>query len=217
MTGTYSLQRRILKRVATTVLLIGFMGGIYGCNWVNSQSNGSNNSEEATSQPSDGTMPKPWIFTDVTSAAGFNYSHGYIAVQADLLGEFQMIAGGVAAGDFDGDGWVDLYAVRGDIGPNLLFRNRGDGTFEEIGAQAGVDLTGTMGSGPIFADYDGDGWLDLLVGGINGTPPSLFHNNGDGTFTDVTPGSGLLGLEDSLGASFGDYDLDGDLDLFVSH
>jgi hypothetical protein len=130
----------------------------------------------------------------------------------------------VAAGDYDGDGWIDLYVVRGDIGPNLLFRNRGDGTFEEVGQKAGVALEGTLGSGPTFADYDGDGDLDLLVLGIGftdrddlATPPTLFRNQGNGTFEDVTSAAGLVVTRDSYSASFADVDRDGDLDLFITH
>ena len=110
------------------------------------------------------TTQAQWTFVDVTAAAGFAYQHGYVEGTEILAPEAEV--GGVAAGDYDRDGWIDLYVVRGDIGPNLLFRNRGDGTFEEVGAAAGVALTGTIGSGPTFADYDGDGWLDLIVLGL---------------------------------------------------
>src|SRR5262245_56175315 len=160
-----------------------------------------------------------WHFTDVTAAAGLTYEHGYLNASLSTFRQPWNVAGGVAAGDYDGDGRVDLYVVRGDIGANLLFRNRGDGTFEERGATAGVALTGVRSCGPLFADLDGDGWLDLFVGGVDGTPPSLFHNNGDGTFMDVTAASGLLaaGPLDVFGASAGDYDRDGDLDLFLTH
>src|SRR5436190_17493391 len=157
-----------------------------------------------------------WHFSDVTADAGLTYQHGY--GDADLS-EFSENAGGVAAGDYDGDGYVDLYVVRGTIGANLLFRNRGDGTFEERGQAAGVALTGVRSSGPLFADLDGDGWLDLLVGGVDGTPVTLFHNRGDGTFADVTAASGLVlpAGRDVVGATAGDYDGDGDLDLFLTH
>src|SRR5262249_40240600 len=90
-----------------------------------------------------------WHFTEVTAEAGLSYQHGYTAGPG--FREPSENAGGVAAGDYDGDGWVDLYVVRGDIGPNLLFRNLGDGTFEEVGAAAGVALSGVRSSGPLFA------------------------------------------------------------------
>ncbi|MCH8028842.1 MAG: CRTAC1 family protein [Candidatus Dadabacteria bacterium] len=153
-------------------------------------------------------------FTDVTAQSGFNYTHGF---KRPPSSESLIISGGVAAGDYDGDGWVDLYVVRGNIGPNLLFRNMGDGTFQEVGGTAGLDIDNSRGSGPTFADYDGDGWLDLFIGGIGRTDPSLFRNLGDGTFEDVTLASGLIDETNTYSAAFGDYDLDGDLDLFITH
>ena len=158
-----------------------------------------------------------WRFTDVTAEAGLVYQHGYTVTPG--FREASEHAGGVAAGDYDRDGDIDLYVVRGDIGPNLLFRNRGDGTFEEVGAAAGVALTGVRSSGPLFADLDGDGWLDLFVGGVEGTAPSVFRNAGDGTFADVTATSGIEipAGRDTFSATAADYDRDGDLDLFVTH
>jgi len=171
-----------------------------------------------------GAAPAPSIaaprFIDVTVSAGFNYEHGYTTPLVSEDGSFderRHTAGGVAAGDYDNDGFIDLYAVRGDIGANLLFHNRGDGTFEEVGSSAGVAVVGTNGSGPTFADIDGDGWLDLLIGGVQQTHISVFRNRGDGTFVDVTPLTGLTSERDSYSAAFGDYDRDGDLDLLLSH
>ncbi len=158
-----------------------------------------------------------WVFSDQSVIAGFISSHGYLNLPEGFTGERQVIAGGVAAGDYDRDGWVDLYLVRGDIAANLLYRNKGDGTFEEVGEAAGVALRDALGSGPIFADFSGDGWLDLFIGGVNGTGPSVYRNRGDGTFEDITASSGLAALSNSFGAAFGDIDLDGDLDLYVSH
>ena len=160
-------------------------------------------------------------FTDVTPASNIRYQHGYLnplATDPDAFG------GGVAAGDYDDDGLVDLFIVRGDIGPNLLYRNLGDNRFEELAEYAGVANTKSAlenhrHSGPAFADMDGDGDLDLLLGGLEFDPAFLFRNNGDGTFADVTAGSGLdtIGSRYTVSAAFGDYDLDGDLDLFLTH
>lgn len=168
-----------------------------------------------------------WQFTEVQDEAHLTYEHRY---RDPAPAEWS--AGGVAAGDFDRDGWVDLYVVRGDAGPNLLFRNRGDGTFEEVGERAGVALAGARSVGPVFVDVDGDGWLDLFVPALlcprktgycddlrapRMGAVKLFRNRGDGTFEDVTDRSGLSFTRDSFSAAWGDYDLDGDLDLFVAH
>ena len=156
-------------------------------------------------------------FTDVTEAAGLATTHGYFEENVYVYVEPGVVAGGVAASDFDKDGFVDLFLVRGDLGPAHLFRNQGDGTFADVATSAGVDLAPGRYSSATFADVDGDGWRDLIVVGFGGTQPVLFHNQGNGTFADVTATSGLVlpGLH-SFSASFGDYDRDGDLDLFLS-
>jgi hypothetical protein len=152
-------------------------------------------------------------FTNVTSAAGFNYTHGY----SGTVGEERRCAGGVAVGDYNNDGWDDLYVVRGNIGPNLLFRNLGNGTFQEVGASAGVNINAADGSGPTFGDYNGDGWLDLMIGGVGTTTPRLYRNQANGTFTEVTVASGISTFLSTISCTWGDYDRDGDLDLFLSH
>ncbi len=158
-----------------------------------------------------------WQFTDVSAAAGLTHTQGYSTSGADISRDRQLMAAGVAAGDYDKDGWVDLYVTRGSIGPNLLYRNRGNGTFEDRAVAAGVALTGEY-AGATFADYDGDGWLDLLVSGINTTTlPVLFRNNHDGTFTNTTTGAGIPFISQSMGSTFADYDRDGDLDFWMTH
>ncbi len=160
-------------------------------------------------------------FIDATSASGINYRHGYVNPTAGS--ELEEFGGGVAAGDYDGDGLVDLFVVRGDIGHNLLYKNLGNNRFQDRAHEAGVANTkgneNHRHSGPAFADMDGDGDLDLFVGGIEHDPSFLFRNNGDGTFTDVTRGSGVdtIASKQTLSAGFGDYDLDGDLDMFLTH
>lgn len=159
-------------------------------------------------------------FVDVTVAAGLVHEHGYTQAVAEPDGSFSEalhFAGGVAAGDYDGDGSIDLFFVRGNIGPSLLYRNRGDGTFEEVGAAAGVDLELKAGCGPTFADIDGDGWLDLFIGGVRGSGHRVLRNRGDGTFEDVTAASGITTAKDTYSAAFGDYDGDGRLDMALAH
>ena len=165
-------------------------------------------------------------FIDVTAASGINYINGFRPrTLPNIEEEIHSIAtAGVASGDYDNDGDIDLFIVRGDIGPNLLYRNIGNMVFEEVAVAAGIAYTKSVAenyrhSGPMFADVDGDRDLDLFLGGFDGDPSLIFANNGDGTFSDVTAGSGIdtLAATYNISAAFGDYDLDGDLDLFVAH
>jgi hypothetical protein len=167
--------------------------------------------------------PVQKAFADSTQASGIDYRIGYrIAPPPTSMRRFSE--SGAAAGDYDNDGDIDVFIVRGDIGPNLLYRNNGFGLFTDFAAAAGVAYTATAtenyrNTGPAFADMDGDGDLDLYISGIWGDPSSIYANNGDGTFTDVTIGSGIdsMQAEQSISAAFGDYDLDGDLDMFIGH
>ena len=163
------------------------------------------------------------IFTDVTERSGIAFTIGF----ADDMRNVEVpitVPSGAAAGDYDRDGDVDLVIVRGDLGPNLLYRNDGDLRFTDVGAEAGVaytkpgNRTYRHGS-PALADLDGDGDLDLLLPGLEGDPTLLYSNAGDGTFTDVTPGSGLDRMQAaySMSPALGDYDLDGDHDLALGH
>ncbi|MBI1918214.1 MAG: CRTAC1 family protein [Planctomycetes bacterium] len=122
---------------------------------------------------------------------------------------------GVAVGDFDGDGFDDLYFVN-QLGPNQLYRNNQDGTFTDVTAKAGVGLGDRVCVAAAWGDYDNDGKQDLFVTSTRGGNV-LFHNNGDGTFTDVTDKAGVALIAHSQTAAFFDYDNDGYLDLFVTN
>jgi hypothetical protein len=138
-------------------------------------------------------------FTDVTREAG-------LAVPATASQT-------AAWADFDGDGRLDLF-VGNEFAPSQLFRNKGDGKFEDVAVKAGVART-AFTKGAAWADYDNDGYPDLYVSNF-GEPNFLYHNNGDGTFSEV---AGALGVDKpiySFPVWFMDYDNDGWQDLFVS-
>ncbi len=159
-------------------------------------------------------------FTDVTARAG--------------VGDKGM-GMGVSVADYDNDGDQDLFIT--NYGPNVFYRNNGDGTFTDVTGEAGLE-NDLSGIGSTFLDYDLDGHLDLYVGNYleydpnyqyfyaaqrfpgplayHGQPDVLYHNNGDGTFTDVTREAGVYNPEGrAMGVASGDIDDDGDWDIFV--
>jgi enediyne biosynthesis protein E4 len=147
-------------------------------------------------------------FTDVTKRAG-------IQTRPDYYG-FTVLTG-----DFDNDGWPDIF-VACDSTPSLYFHNKRNGTFEELGLLAGVavneDGREQAGMGATAADYDGDGYLDIFKTNFSSDTNTLYRNQGDGTFTDVTSRAGLAVQTRYVkwGTAFIDVDNDGWKDLFVA-
>jgi enediyne biosynthesis protein E4 len=168
----------------------------------------------------------PQHFTDIAGRSQFSYKTNNDFRNRKYLAA--TMCGGVAAFDFDGDGWVDLYFTNGaripemrKTGPEFnhcLLRNRHDGAFEDVTRKAGLEGKNLgYAFGVAAGDYDNDGHTDLFV--ATAGRDALFHNNGDGTFTDVTAGSGLDTKPPdtmSVAAVWFDYDNDGLLDLAVS-
>ncbi len=165
-------------------------------------------------------------FTDVTEKSGID-ARGY--------------GMGVAAGDWNNDGWVDLYVT--NFGPNQMWRSNGDGTFSDVTGETGTD-EGRWSISAAFLDFDRDGWLDLYVGnyvdfsftnrkkcfseggrrdycgplGFNPVPERLFRNRGDGTFEDVSAKSQIAAEHNgSLGVVAADFNADGWADLYVTN
>jgi hypothetical protein len=148
---------------------------------------------------------------------------------------------GVCVGDYDNDGDLDLYL--NNYGPNVLYRNNGDGTFTDVTTEAGVENGNEVGAGANFLDIDKDGDLDLFVGNyiefsrarhivhrMSGhpiysgpldyppVPNTLYRNNGDGTFTDISEESGIRAHKGkAMGTGCADYDNDGDTDIIVAN
>lgn len=167
------------------------------------------------------TATAPDIFADVTDSAGITWKHFSGESEDRFL--IEAMGGGVAFVDFDNDGRLDIFLVTGGETPkgksatpprSALYRNLGNGKFEDVSAKAGVDRMPFYGMGVAAADYDNDGYQDLFVTGYPSC--ALFHNNRDGTFSDVTERSGLKNAGKwAAGAAWIDYDRDGLLDLFV--
>lgn len=158
-------------------------------------------------------------FEDISRSAGVDFR--YDSGADDRLFLADTMGGGVGLIDHDGDGWLDIYFVNGcsvpwdaarPPSPNRLYRNRRDGSFEDVTTRAGVGGQG-YGMGCAVADYDRDGHDDLFVTGLNRT--ILYRNRGDGTFEDVTARAGVSSDRWTTAAGFGDLDIDGDLDLVV--
>jgi hypothetical protein len=158
-------------------------------------------------------------FVNVAREAGITFKHENGASKEKLMPE--TFGSGVAWIDFDNDGLPDLFfsngadLAHGKPSPgNVLYHNLGNGKFEDVTKKAGVAGNGMFATGATVGDYDNDGFLDLFVTGYNSR--QLFHNNGDGTFTDVTAKAGVSGGGWSSSAAWVDYDRDGYLDLFVA-
>ena len=148
-------------------------------------------------------------FTDVAASVGIDVTHDGASVADMGMGT------GAAWFDYDDDGDLDLYYTM-RTGANKLYRNDG-GTFTDVASSAGVADASHDGSGVAVADYNNDGCKDLYL--ANSDEDVLFENDCDGTFTDITAGSGLdaSGERRGTSASWGDYDNDGFVDLYVSH
>jgi len=160
---------------------------------------------------------------DVTDQAGITWRQ--FAGESPDRFLIETMGGGSAFLDLDGDGLLDIFFLNGGETPrgkssspvrNALYRNLGNGKFEDLAAKAGVDRIGFYGMGVAVADFDNDGFSDLYITGFPFS--ALFHNNRDGTFTDVTEQAGLRNAERwAASAAWFDFDRDGLLDLVVTN
>jgi hypothetical protein len=162
------------------------------------------------------------LVSNQTDAVGLGAAH--VSLETSFGVDFFTPGG--AAGDFDNDGDQDLFIVGGSGSTDRLYINDGSGNFTDQAASWGVARV-HKGSGAAVGDYNNDGWLDLMVTSLGPADSYeydwsvLYRNNGDGSFTDVTSTAGVGAgnnsfLADAMSPAFGDYDLDGDLDLAVA-
>ncbi len=152
------------------------------------------------------------VFTNVTSSAGINH----VQNQGQGIGQLVM-AGGAAAGDYDNDGLVDIFVTRLDA-PDILYRNKGDGTFEDVSTAAGFTAS-LPTNGPAWGDIDNDGDLDLYTTSSGDTRFYMYINDGAGHFTEqaATRGADIAGVPRyGQSVTFGDYDGDGYLDIHTN-
>lgn len=159
-----------------------------------------------------GTDPLAWNFVEVSVSIGIDDCRNGM---------------GIGVGDYNRDGWMDIFYT--NIGDCVLYSNDTDGTFTDISAPAGIDIQPQyhFSWGNAFIDYDLDGWQDIMVsigalslfsGNPNNEQPNMFfRNNGDSTFTEMASTLGLADTRQSRSAIYGDYDNDGDLDLYVTN
>ena len=161
------------------------------------------------------------IFSDVTAEAGLKWRQ-FNGLSPDRY-LIETMGGGVALFDSDGDGWLDIFLLNGGETPrgrsekplqNALYRNLGKGKFIDVAVEAGLHQVKNYGMGVAVADFDNDGHQDIFITGFPNC--TLYHNNGNGTFTDVTADAGLQNAGRwASGAAWFDYDRDGFLDLVV--
>jgi hypothetical protein len=165
--------------------------------------------------------PAKPIFSDVTTEAGLTWRQ-FNGFSSDRY-LIETMGGGVGLFDVDDDGWLDIFLLNGGETPrgrsekplrNALYHNLGNGKFVDVAPEAGLDRVKNYDMGVAIADFDNDGHQDIYITGFPNS--TLYHNNGNGTFTDVTLDAGLQNMGRwASGAAWFDYDRDGFLDIVV--
>src|SRR5258706_426177 len=171
-----------------------------------------------------------FAFKEVAAAAGLTAVTVFGGKDANRY-LLETTGTGVALFDYDGDGFLDVFLVngttlegfpKGQEPINHLYRNRRDGTFEDVSDKAGITkASGTYGLGVSTLDFDDDGWVDAYVAN-DSNPSALYRNNHDGTFTDIAVTSGCAYSQDGkpqagMGVAIGDYDHNGTMDIFKTN
>jgi len=207
--GTRAPSHQGLRRLLVAIPFFGAIGAAIRMDAV------------PTRAPTDVTHPG-FVLDDETAAAGIHFVHHrptFDAKIANIEPHVAALGASVSVADFDSDGWPDLYFTNSKFGePNALYRNRGDGTFEDVAASAGLADLNRPGDGvsmgSVWGDFDNDGHEDVLVYRYGYL--ALFKNIDGHHFQDVTEAAGLHRWVNSNGAVWLDYDRDGLLDLYVT-
>jgi hypothetical protein len=203
---------KVSPRIRRAIVAIPFFGAILAAVRLNSG---------PVRVPADATHPG-FVLHDGTAAAGIRFVHHrptFDSKIANVEPHVAALGASVSVADFDGDGWPDLYFTNSRFGePNALYRNRGNGTFEDVAASAGLADLNRAGEGvsmgSVWGDFDNDGREDVLVYRYGYL--ALFKNLDGHHFRDVTEAAGLSRWMNSNGAVWVDYDRDGLLDLYVT-
>jgi enediyne biosynthesis protein E4 len=186
---------------------------------------GADKGDKTPSKPPDPIVEGPPFFEEVTRPSGIDMTY-HNGEEAGRMAILESVGGGIALFDYDGDGLLDVYIPGGGLFkdkeilglPGKLYRNLGDWKFQDVTKEAGLNLPLFYSHGAAVADFDNDGWPDLLISGWNGV--ALFHNEPDGKggrrFVDVTRKAGLTdGWHWATSAAWADLDGDGFPDLYV--
>jgi hypothetical protein len=175
---------------------------------------GGDDAADTPNQPTDTTRPG---FRDIARESGLDFHMGFLPEESGTTFKINLYdhGCGVSIADYDGDGHEDVFFLN-QLGSNALYRNRGDGTFEDVTEKVGVGLADRVCVGGTFADVDNDGDQDLYVVSTRGGN-TFYENQGGGVLKDVTKAAGLEHVGHSQTAIFFDYDNDGLLDLYVLH
>lgn len=209
-------------KVVALVAFVGLLGGSY---WLNKKNvapeAGTTAGGVLAPAAPDALKRYGFTLTESAKALGVDFTHTAPKLDPQLepiLPRVADMGAGVAVGDYDNDGWPDLYVTRsGENDKNALYHNKGNGQFEEVGEQLGVadlnkDGTGTS-QGALWGDLDGDGWEDLLV--YKWGAARLFKNDQGKGFTEVSASANLPKWMNANAATLVDYDKDGKLDILL--
>src|SRR5688572_18608825 len=205
------------QRLTWTVWAVMLVVSLVAVKWLNDRA-------VATAAADEGAGDGRFGFrlTESAKALGIDFTHQGPTFDARLdhiMPQVAAMGAAVAVIDFDKDGWLDLYVTNSGEGSlNQLYRNTGDGTFEDVAGGVGladVNRRGTgVSMGSVWADYDNDGFEDVLL--YKYGRPELFRNDGGHRFVAVTEMAGLPKWVNANSATWFDYDLDGRLDLFIA-